>query len=42
MCSRVEFHFSKQDLEFLESREEVDMKEWEKRFQPAKQGMYFI
>jgi len=42
VCSRFEFHFSKQDLEFLDSREDADDKEWQKRFQPAKQGMYFV
>jgi len=44
VCSRVEFHFSKQDLEFLDGAEEVDIKEWERRFQPAKPGagMYFV
>jgi len=42
VCSRVEFHFSKQDLEHLDSRDEVDIAEWERRFQPAKHGMYFV
>jgi len=44
VCSRIEFHFSKEDLESLDGREEVDIGDWEKRFQSAKQGMgmYFV
>jgi len=44
VCSRVEFHFSKEDLESLDGGEEVDIVEWEKKFQSAKQGMgmYFV
>jgi len=42
VCSRVEFHFSKEDLDFLEGRGETEIGEWEKRFQPAKPGMYFV
>lgn len=42
VCSRVEFHFSKQDLEYLESRDGVDIAEWKSKFRPAKSGMYFI
>jgi len=42
VCSRIEFHFTKEDLQSLDSRGEVDIEEWEKRFQPAKPGMYFV
>jgi len=42
VCSRLEFHFSKQDFEFLETRDEADMVEWKRRFRPATQAMYFI
>ncbi|KAF9781277.1 Piwi domain-containing protein [Thelephora terrestris] len=42
VCSRVEFHFSKQDLEMLDSREVVEIAQWEEKFRPAKQGMYFV
>jgi hypothetical protein len=42
VCSRFDFHFSKQDLEYLDSREEVDIAEWEAKFRHAANKMYFV
>jgi len=42
VCSRVEFHFSKEELELLDCKGEVDIREWEAKFRPAPSGMYFV
>lgn len=42
VCSRIEFHFSKRDLELLDSRGEEDIEKWKEKFRAAAQGMYFM